>query len=467
MWSSSSLSRQISLAILASLLRIFHQDLFVVFAQDEHHATDSSILDNGVAMELDSGNFQSMIHKHPMLWLIQFYAPYSEESIRMGPLLGRVAKATAGKMAVGKVDCSRFKPLCTKHGIKRYQTLMYYQDEQFSEYPLPYHDEGSMVRFAERMFAPITVVESLAQAEEIAHEEAQHDMVTFAGYSSHPDFDFYAHFERHAHNHAATSRFVWMKEGQETSYSKSHVIRLETGVTKNRKYSISDKNPSVDHLDEWLASQKVCSVATFHNDQDFAMRVMASSTSLPWILAVGGVKAQVLEDMRSYVSENVRLDMDGYNFGIVDRSWTTLLQPYDIPVPSNDSEPKFIMISSVGYWCDPSSTTIADFIATLKVRRKTNHMDLKPLKQSATGDRGLHWTAELFLDYYPMSLGVVLMLLASLVVLLTNDPNTPAAPRHQQEQQQQQATAQHAAPTSSSTPSTTHRGKKDSVKKSD
>ncbi|KAG7358328.1 thioredoxin [Nitzschia inconspicua] len=452
------------IVVVSAVLLICCTSCSTVFAAEDEQ---SSSLD-GAPVELDSNTFPSMIfdkNREQPVWLIQFYAPYSEESIRMAPMLGRVAKDTVGKMMVGKLDCSRFKPLCTNYGIKKYPTMVYYKEEQFVGYPFPYLDEMSLLRFADRMAAPIKTVPALLEAEEIAKEEVHHGVVTFVGCNENPDFDFYPIFEQQAHTLAATARFVWMNDDdQGKDFSKAYVMRLEPGITGNRIMPTSDRKPTADSLHDWIQKEKVPSVTTFHGDQSFAIRTIANNARLPWILAVGGVHETVTEDIQSFVLQDGRTDTDGHYFGIVDRSWTTLLQPYELPSPSDESKPQFIKVSQAGYWHDPSYTTVSDFVAALKANGRAMHVDLKRPRKSVTGERGLHWTAELFLDFYPMSLGLIFMTIACLVVLCTNDPN---APKTTQPGQRQLSTNQQSSRSDSDNPTQQHRGKKDSSKKSD
>ena len=69
------------------------------------------------------------------LWLLKFYAPWCGHCKKLEPVLDQVAPFLAGKMAIGKVDCTVEKKLCKRFGVKGYPTLKYYRDTEFHDYP--------------------------------------------------------------------------------------------------------------------------------------------------------------------------------------------------------------------------------------------------------------------------------------------------------------------------------------------
>ena len=49
-------------------------------------------------------------------------------------MLNKVAPHLAGKMAIGKVDCTTEKKLCKRFDVRGYPTLKYYRDTEFHDY---------------------------------------------------------------------------------------------------------------------------------------------------------------------------------------------------------------------------------------------------------------------------------------------------------------------------------------------
>lgn len=55
---------------------------------------------------------------------------------QLAPVLDKVAPHLAGKMSIGKVDCTTEKALCKRFGVKGYPTMKYHRDGDFQDYPL-------------------------------------------------------------------------------------------------------------------------------------------------------------------------------------------------------------------------------------------------------------------------------------------------------------------------------------------
>ena len=69
------------------------------------------------------------------LWLLKFYAPWCGHCKKLEAVLDSVAPFLAGKMAIGKVDCTVEKSLCKRFDVRGYPTLKYYRDTEFHDYP--------------------------------------------------------------------------------------------------------------------------------------------------------------------------------------------------------------------------------------------------------------------------------------------------------------------------------------------
>jgi hypothetical protein len=84
--------------------------------------------------------------------------------------LEEVAPLVKGKMAIGTVDCTTQKALCTQYAVKSYPTLKFYRDGKFYDYPGG-RKKHEIIGFAKKMSLPaVQVVESYDAALQLAAE---------------------------------------------------------------------------------------------------------------------------------------------------------------------------------------------------------------------------------------------------------------------------------------------------------
>lgn len=103
------------------------------------------------------------------LWLLKFYAPWCGHCKKLAPTLDKMAPYLAGKLAIGKIDCTVEKELCKDQQIKGYPTLKVYRDGDIFDYP-GQRDADSMIDFAEKMSKPaVTLVDSYQDFETSMH----------------------------------------------------------------------------------------------------------------------------------------------------------------------------------------------------------------------------------------------------------------------------------------------------------
>ena len=94
---------------LLSLLVVFLSTVSVSAAGTPHSSVQT----------LTKSNFREAIQDPANgLWILKFYAPWCGHCKRLAPILEEVAIETAGRMAVGKIDCDREKELCREFDIK-------------------------------------------------------------------------------------------------------------------------------------------------------------------------------------------------------------------------------------------------------------------------------------------------------------------------------------------------------------
>eukprot|EP00984_Skeletonema_dohrnii_P014912 scaffold6371_cov86-Skeletonema_dohrnii-CCMP3373.AAC.1 len=102
------------------------------------------------------------------LWLLKFYAPWCGHCVALSPILDQAASHLAGKLSIGKIDCTVEKKICKgKFDVRGYPTLKYYRDGEFSDYPLG-RDLDSIVSFGEKMSqSAVKVVEDVGRVYEM------------------------------------------------------------------------------------------------------------------------------------------------------------------------------------------------------------------------------------------------------------------------------------------------------------
>lgn len=232
-----------------------------------------------VPLEFDATTFQHALRDSTRpFWLIKFYAPYCQHCVRMAPVLGKVAKKVGATMAIGKVDCIRFKPICNRYGVKAYPTLIYVRNGEVFNYEGG-RDESSFLAFAERLSQPaVTVVHDMVEATRMAREQTA-DGVAFVGMDL-PTKDppssseLYKLFERVAMQNQATAHFVWLELKESSgppSALSAYVQRLEPGVIEPKTWEFGEKVDSskpavVESLETWVTERTVPSLVTLGAD---------------------------------------------------------------------------------------------------------------------------------------------------------------------------------------------------------
>lgn len=138
---------------------------------------------HSTVQELTEANFDSALEDPAnSLWFLKFYAPWCGHCKKLEPILDKAAPKTKGKMAIGKIDCTKHKDLCKKHKVKGFPTLKFYRDDYYGDYTGD-RDEKSLVSFATKMNKnAIIPIKSYDDAIELAKSHA--DNVAFIAYDS-------------------------------------------------------------------------------------------------------------------------------------------------------------------------------------------------------------------------------------------------------------------------------------------
>jgi len=122
-------------------------------------------------VKLTQTNFRTAINDpaNPV-WFLKFYAYWCGHCKKMAPVLDKAAPQVAGKMAIGKIDCTEEKKLCDEFKVRGYPTLKFSLDGEIHEYPLG-RTEKEIVRFGEKMSRPaMKLVDSVNEAMDFTKE---------------------------------------------------------------------------------------------------------------------------------------------------------------------------------------------------------------------------------------------------------------------------------------------------------
>jgi len=71
--------------------------------------------------------FRHSILSSPSLWLVEFYTPWCSHCTSFAPHYEQVGEALEGRARVARVDCERWKQLCSQAGAAAFPTLRIYQ----------------------------------------------------------------------------------------------------------------------------------------------------------------------------------------------------------------------------------------------------------------------------------------------------------------------------------------------------
>ncbi|CAB9513271.1 Protein disulfide isomerase [Seminavis robusta] len=113
------------------------------------------------------------------IFLYMFGAYWCGHCKRLTPILEATAPQVAGRIAIGKIDCTDDKRLCEEFGVRGYPTLKYSLDGILYDYTGG-RSEEDFVAFAERLSRPVmTIVDSVEQANKFTQDQTYGHGVSF------------------------------------------------------------------------------------------------------------------------------------------------------------------------------------------------------------------------------------------------------------------------------------------------
>lgn len=390
------------------------------------------------------------------LWLVKFYAPWCGHCKTLAPVLDAVAPFLAGKMALGKVDCTSEKPLCNRFNVKGYPTLKYYRDGDFNDYPLG-RDKDSIITFGEKMSErAVNIVSSNDEAKEKLLEKIPVAFIVYdpkasaSGESSTID-DSGASDEEKAVEKLiqSTERTrVFGQVARKMQAQGSFGLLSPEGVTPEEiaKFFDGTKVPTggfiarieedvpirvydgamdMTELSKWAIEQNLSVVMELggHNFRFVSRRGKS--------LAIAVFDPEDEVKTKSFRKELKKYAIHGahkgeYIFAVMDgKRWDKFLKQFSI---TKDNLPELFVIDVPGrvYWQDASVFGISDFINGVK-SGEIQSKEQEKLKQGPLDE-----FLQLFVDYMPWSLVAFFALFigAFLVILpmLNSEPPLPPLP---------------------------------------
>jgi hypothetical protein len=337
----------------------------------------------------------------------------------MAPVLDRIAPKLEGKMAIGKIDCTIHKNLCSEFKVRGYPTLKYALDGDVEEYPSS-RDEGSITKFASKMSSPSMVtVGGYEEAMEYAKTQAEEGVV-FLGFdkASAEKGTFRQTFEKVARRKKASGHFLWLEPSGDESFhsTKSFVKRIELDVKVRFLEDVDDI--SEEKLTEWFTSQNVPLVAML-GPQNF-QTIGKKGRPLCMAIVDTSDEEQVKEiktHMIQYVSTS---ENEKYYYGIMDgKKFNRFLEQFDV---KEGEIPQFLVLDvpTKTYWQNATYTNLPDFIKAVIAG------DIQSAVVSKMAGKGVLGKLEfVFLKFFPYSLLALLAVVFGMVFLLVPSYDLP------------------------------------------
>jgi hypothetical protein len=335
----------------------------------------------------------------------------------MEPVLESVAPKLEGKMAIGKVDCTKHKPLCNEFGVRGFPTLKYAMRGEFFDYSGG-RDEASIVAFAERMAAPaVTTIKRLEEATQFSMKDTDEGIAFLASDKSKDNSKLYEIYEQVARKHQASAYFLWLTQiqgptddGRETAY----VSRIEAGVIEPRNWDMNEL--TVEALEEWVLDQNVPTIVTL-GPGNF-QRI--SRKKRPLVIGIIDMESKdlvkgVKQHMMDFILRAPEEGVQKYYYGVFDgKKWSKFLEQFKVKEEDN---PQYIMLDMPNkqYWRNETYTKLVDFLQAV------NDGSIPPMApdKNGVGDSAFGRMAEIFMAYFPYSLLPVTILIFLIVFLVT------------------------------------------------
>jgi hypothetical protein len=338
----------------------------------------------------------------------------------MAPVLDTIAPKLQGKMAIGKIDCTKHKSLCNEYSVKGFPTLKYYIHDEFFDYHGG-RDEKALLTFAEKMSSPpITIVKRLEEATRFSMNKAEDGIAFLASDKAKESSKVYDIFEQVARRNQASAYFLWMTQSVidlEDGKDSAYIARVEAGVVEPRYYDLEEEDAlTVEAVEAWIHDQNVPTLVTFGPD-NFSRISKKKRLLVMGIVDVEneelnkGIRAHMMDFILTTPQETV----DKYYFGLFDgKKWHKFLTQFHVKEEDN---PQYLLLDMPNkqYWRNETYTKLKDFLIGVY----NGGIPAKTPEKSKYGDSPFGWMTEKFMAYFPYSLLPVFILICLIVIMVT------------------------------------------------
>ncbi|KDO33667.1 hypothetical protein SPRG_19278 [Saprolegnia parasitica CBS 223.65] len=92
---------------------------------------------NSLVVSLSTTSFDELVHDKSEPWLLKFYAPWCGHCKRLAPMwdkLSATLKESGSTAQVGKIDCTKYRRVCSRFSVNGYPTLFFIKNGQVYKY---------------------------------------------------------------------------------------------------------------------------------------------------------------------------------------------------------------------------------------------------------------------------------------------------------------------------------------------
>ena len=371
-------------------------------------------------VDLNNDSFVEAINdKANQLWFLKFYAPWCAHCKRMEPVLDAIAPKLEGKMAIGKIDCTKHKSICNDHNVKGFPTLKYSIDGNLFDYDGG-RDDKSLVAFAEKMSSPaVTHIRRLEEATKFAHSEADNGVVFLGSSKSSENPKMKQVFMNVARKNRVSAYFLWLNQFEtptDDNRNNAYIERIESGVREPRRFAAELTEES---LNAWIKDQNVPTLSiltpnNFHRISRNGRPLVIGLVDMENEKLVEGIKKHILD----YILRSPEAIVQRYYYGVFDgKKWQKFLQQFGVKQEDN---PQYLILDPLDkpgktYWRNETFTKLTDFLVAV------DDGTIPPRKPEKTkfSNAPFEWMTQKFVEFMPFSVVPIVILLSVIIYVVT------------------------------------------------